>query len=122
MATKRADSEITATLEQQQLGEQFKILDPARLPEKPFSPNRERMYLLSILGAIAVGIALAAGAEYLDRGLRSEDDVRLALALPVLVTIPVITPAKGEGSLRNKLFAGSAAKMLVMAAGATWWS
>jgi hypothetical protein len=78
------------------------------------------MYVLSILGAIAVGIALAAGAEYLDRGLRSEDDVRLALALPVLATIPVITPAKG--ALRNKLFAGSAAKMLVMAAGAAWWS
>jgi polysaccharide chain length determinant protein (PEP-CTERM system associated) len=121
MATKRADSEITATLEQQQLGEQFKILDPARLPEKPFSPNRERMYMLSILAAIALGIALAAGAEYLDRGLRSEDDVRLALALPVLATIPVITPAKGV-SLRTKLFASSAAKMLVMAAGAAWWS
>ncbi len=120
MARKKLDSQVTATLERQQLGEQFKILDPARLPERPFSPNRPRLYLLSILAAIAVGVGIAAGAEYLDRGLRSEDDVRLALALPVLATIPVIAPAK-KRSLRQKLTAGSTA-MLALCAGLAWWS
>ena len=117
---KKLDSEISADVERRQIGEQFKVLDPARLPEKPSSPQRDRMYLVSIVLAVITGLGAAAGAEYLDRGLRSEDDVRLALALPVLATIPVIgTPPKM--TLRRKILAGSAvAVMLTAAAGAAW--
>ena len=37
---KKEDSKIAANLERRQIGEQFKILDPARMPERPFSPDR----------------------------------------------------------------------------------
>ena len=37
---KRLDSQMSVNLERRQIGEQFRILDPARLPEKPYSPNR----------------------------------------------------------------------------------
>jgi polysaccharide chain length determinant protein (PEP-CTERM system associated) len=87
---KRLDSEISESLERSQRGEQFRIVDPARVPERPFYPNRQRMYMMGLLIALGVGLGLAAAAEYLDRSLRSEDDVRLALALPVLATIPKI--------------------------------
>ena len=120
LSAKRLDSQVSANLERRQIGEQFRILDPARLPERPASPNRDRLYMLSIILALAVGFGSAAGAEYLDRGLRSEDDVRLALALPVLATIPVIGGTK-KMTLRRKLLAGSAAAVVVtVMAGAAW--
>jgi uncharacterized protein involved in exopolysaccharide biosynthesis len=120
LSIKRIDSQVSANVERRQIGEQFRILDPARLPEKPYSPNRDRLYLLSIVLGLVLGVGAAGGAEYLDRGLRSEDDVRLALALPVLATIPVIGPAQ-KTSRRWKLLGASAAVLVLsVAAGAAW--
>ena len=122
LSSKKLESQVSANLERRQIGEQFRIIDPARLPEKPSSPNRERLYLISIIMAIVVGLGFAAGAEYLDRGMRSEDDVRLALALPVLATIPVInsTPAKKKWFRRKAIVASAAAVALSAFAGAAW--
>ena len=40
LLAKREDSKLAANLERRNIGEQFKVLDPARVPERPFSPNR----------------------------------------------------------------------------------
>lgn len=119
LSSKRIDSQVSANVERQQIGEQFRILDPARLPEKPSSPNRDQLYVMSAVLAILVGLGVAGCFEYLDRGLRSEDDVRLALALPVLATIPVIGE-QPKGSLRRRLM-GSAALLLVTLVAASSW-
>ena len=37
LLTKKEDTKIAADLERRQIGEQFKVLYPARLPERPFS-------------------------------------------------------------------------------------
>ena len=39
---KRIQSQMAENLEKKQQGEQFKILDPARYPEKPVRPKEER--------------------------------------------------------------------------------
>ncbi len=93
LLAKKQESQIAANLERRQIGEQFKVLDPARLPEKPSSPDRPRLYLLGLVIALAAGVAWAAAAEYFDRSLRSEEDVRLALNIPVLATFPNIRPS-----------------------------
>ena len=105
LLSKQLDSQMSENLERSQRGQQFRILDPARVPDRPFYPNRPRIYLMGLMFALALGLGLAGVAEYLDRSLRSEDDVRLALALPVLATIPVIEPP-AKSTLRRKLFAG----------------
>ncbi len=87
---KKQESQIAANLERRQIGEQFKILDPARLPEKPYSPDRPRLYAMGVLGSLVFGFACAAAAEYLDRTLRFEEDIRLALNLPVVAAIPAL--------------------------------
>jgi uncharacterized protein involved in exopolysaccharide biosynthesis len=90
LLAKKQESQISANLERRQIGEQFRILDPARMPARPFTPNRPRFYAAGILGGIALGLALAFLLEYLDRSLRSEDDIRVAIGLPVLAAIPLI--------------------------------
>jgi polysaccharide chain length determinant protein (PEP-CTERM system associated) len=121
LLAKKQESQIAANLERRQIGEQFKVLDPARLPEKPSSPDRPKLYLLGLAIALAAGVAWAAAAEYLDRALRSEEDVRLVLNFPVLATFPNIRPS--SRAKRRHLAAGSAsaaAALLVAVAVVAW--
>jgi polysaccharide chain length determinant protein (PEP-CTERM system associated) len=87
---KREDSKVAANLEQRQVGEQFRVLDPARVPERPFSPDRSRINLLGAAFGLLIGLGASALLEYLDNTLKSEEDVRLVLGLPVIATIPVL--------------------------------
>jgi polysaccharide chain length determinant protein (PEP-CTERM system associated) len=120
LLAKKQESQISANLERRQIGEQFKILDPARLPEKPSSPNRPRLYLIGVFAAIAVGFLFAAGVEYFDRALRSEDDVRLAIGLPVLAAIPLMT-RKHVPIWRRKFVAVTAAMVVLVGAAVAAW-
>ena len=117
---KRMDSQISFRMEQRQQGETFRILDPPRVAERPFYPNRPRFYMMGVLVAIGVGLGLAAAAEYLDRGMRSEDDIRLALALPVLATIPDIDASRQLRRGRS-VEAAAAAITLAAASVVSWW-
>ncbi len=87
---KKQESQISANLERRQIGEQFRILDPARVPARPFTPNRPQYYGMGIVGGLIVGVGLALVLEYLDRSMRNDDDVRVAVGINVLAAIPLI--------------------------------
>ncbi len=94
-------SKISANLERRQQGEQFKVLEPANLPERPFSPNRFRLNLLGAFFGLAFGAAIAGGLEFLDKTIRSEEDVRVALGLPVLALVPRVAGDGGPAVARR---------------------
>jgi len=120
LLAKKQESQISANLERRQIGEQFKILDPARLPEKPSSPNRPRFYAIGVFAAIAIGLLIAATMEYFDRALRSEDDVRIAVGLPVLAAIPLMS-RKHVPIWRRKLVAITTATVVLVGAAVAAW-
>ena len=92
------------------------------MPEKPASPDRPRLYLIAMLAAIGVGIAFAATAEYFDRSLRSEADVRAALNLMVLATVPYMRDAAASGRrLRRQLAMGLGAVTALTVCAAVAW-
>jgi polysaccharide chain length determinant protein (PEP-CTERM system associated) len=88
---KKEEARVAADLEHAQIGEQFKVLDAARMPLAPASPDRPRMYLGGLTAGLALGVLLAAGLEYFDLTLRSESDVLAALNVPVVALIPSVT-------------------------------
>jgi uncharacterized protein involved in exopolysaccharide biosynthesis len=55
---KKEQARISANLERRQIGEQFKLLDPARLPEVPISPNRTRLTLLGAVVGFCLGVVM----------------------------------------------------------------
>jgi polysaccharide chain length determinant protein (PEP-CTERM system associated) len=123
LLTKREDSKVAANLERRQAGEQFRILDPARLPERPFSPNRSTMNLLGAMAGIALGLSLAALFEYRDTSLRTDDDVIAAIALPVLAMIPLMVTSADERTrvrARWLMVGGAAAALMVCTAALIW--
>ncbi len=85
---KSESSKLAVNLERRQIGEQFKIIDGARLPEGAVSPNRPKIIALGAALGLGLGLALVAFFEYRDSSMKTDDDVVTALALPVLARLP----------------------------------
>lgn len=84
---KKLNAQLAANMERMQKGERFKVLDPARIPQKPFKPNRTMIVFLSMaLGMVAGGV-LVFGVEYMDHSFRGIDDLEKFTGLPVLASI-----------------------------------
>ena len=123
LLAKQQDSQVAANLERRQIGEQFKVLDAARVPERPFSPNRRMIAAAGMAGGLAVGLALIALLEYFDRSFRSQADVELVLSLPVLGTVPVVGTGNASRVSRRVRVLGwalAAACVSVTAAAVAW--
>jgi polysaccharide chain length determinant protein (PEP-CTERM system associated) len=119
LLTKKQESEIAANLERQQVDAQFKVLDPARLPERPSSPDRARLYSLGSLAGLGAGLLVAVILEWFDRSLRTGGDVSAALSLPVLATIPFVR-APGHG-MRAAVVMSVGTAALAGAAAIAWF-
>ncbi|HEY4741230.1 MAG: XrtA system polysaccharide chain length determinant [Candidatus Acidiferrales bacterium] len=98
---KRDQSAMATDLEHQQQGEQFRILDPANLPDKPTFPNRRLFALGGFVGGMALGFGLAFLIEVRDTSLKTESDVEFTLHLPVLAMVPAIKSADGKRALNG---------------------
>lgn len=120
---RKEDSKTAADLERRQIGEQFKILDPAREPEKPISPKRPQLYAMGTIAGLALGLGLVVLLEYRDTTLKTEDDVVQTLMLPVLALIPMMAaPHEKRGLRKRRVLVISCAMtiVLVLSAFAAW--
>ncbi len=91
---KNLQAQMAENLERKQKGEQFKILDPAVLPEKPVKPDRNKILLIGALLGIVLGIGLTWFRESLDQSFRTVSDLEEYLGIPVLATIPNLREEK----------------------------
>jgi polysaccharide chain length determinant protein (PEP-CTERM system associated) len=117
LLTKSQESNMAAALERRQIGEQFRIIDPARLPERPISPNRPYLSLVGAAAGFGLGLALIALFEYRDTGVRTDDDVTFSLALPVLAVIPAMVTERDLGIVRQRWKMAAATSLVVVAMG-----
>ena len=85
---KKIQAQMAQNLEHKQQGEQFKILDPARVPENPVKPDRNKILLIGAVIGLALGLGLTWLRETMDQSFHTVSDVESYLGLPVLATIP----------------------------------
>ena len=87
LVDKKYQAQMAENLERKQQGEQFRILDPARLPEKPFKPDRNRILVMGAVFGLAIGLGLTRFRESMDRSFYEVSDLETYLELPVLATL-----------------------------------
>jgi polysaccharide chain length determinant protein (PEP-CTERM system associated) len=101
LLNKKLESGVSVSMEKKQKGQQFQILDPARLPEKPSSPNMKMLFLLCLAAGPNIGLGLVFLLEYLNTSFRSPKDIESYLGIPVLATVQIIYDRKDK--IRQKL-------------------
>jgi uncharacterized protein involved in exopolysaccharide biosynthesis len=90
LLAKSEASKVAADLEHRQIGEQFRVLEPARVPLRPASSVRLYVNGGGLGAGLLLGLAVVALLELRDTSFRSEEDVLGALGLPVVALVPYL--------------------------------
>jgi tyrosine-protein kinase Etk/Wzc len=83
------------------------IVDAAFIPLDPVWPNKLRNLIVGVMVSLILGIALAFLMEHLDRTVKTEEEVKKLLGMPILGQIPrregTGNGRRSKGSGRNHL-------------------
>ncbi|MGB7631695.1 MAG: Wzz/FepE/Etk N-terminal domain-containing protein [Candidatus Deferrimicrobium sp.] len=117
MTRKSMDAKVAHGLEKEQLGERFTIVEAARLPEKPSSPNIPAILLIGLVLGLGSGVGFAAVKESSDTTVHSLEQLTSAVAFSALVAIPEIVTPKDirRRKVRNGLLVGTSLAAIVLA-------
>jgi polysaccharide chain length determinant protein (PEP-CTERM system associated) len=88
---KREESVIAANLERRQIGEQFRLVDAASRPERPFNQvQRLRVMGSGAVVGLVLGLLVVGVREYRDSSFKQPEEVIRVLSLPVFASIPIM--------------------------------
>jgi polysaccharide chain length determinant protein (PEP-CTERM system associated) len=105
---KQVDAEIGKTIETNNKGERFRVVESAEIPTSPISPNRPVWFTAGTLLGMMLGLGLLVLREMSDRSFHSVMDLQNSLGLPVLAAVPdAAAVARGVGRFRLPLFGGA---------------
>jgi polysaccharide biosynthesis transport protein len=115
---KQIAAQMSTDMERRQKSERFEIIDPARVPEKPFKPDRPLFLALGLIVSLAMALLVGFGLELRNPVLLGEWE--LPEHVVVLGRVPIIDMrpkrvAKSQGKLRA-VAVGSAAACVLTAA------
>jgi polysaccharide chain length determinant protein (PEP-CTERM system associated) len=116
----RLEAEVQANLERRQLGEQFRVIEPAFPPPSPSSPNRLVIIITALMAGLSLGVAAAVVAETADSTVHEAQDLQRELGIPVLASIPTILLGPDIAARRRRWIrnlAGAAGVVLFCLAG-----
>ena len=88
---KRNQAGVSAQV-QEKMPTIIKVIERAEAPTTRYSPNIKRMMLFSVLFGLIAGIVFALLIEFLDRSLKSPDDVEKYVQVPLLGVVPQFIP------------------------------
>lgn len=96
LLNRKLEADISVNMERKQKGEQFRILDRARLPKRPVKPNMQLLFLLTVAAGFGIGGGLMFLLEYLRSDFRSPKEVEQTLGIPMIATIPYLEDRKSR--------------------------
>ena len=109
---RKIEAEQAAALERKQQGEHFRIIDPARVPEKPIKPDLKKVLPVVFILAFGLGIGIAFALEFLSKNFYDPEDVLKAVGLPILICVPYIYTEKELQRKRLKTLIYSATALV----------
>jgi polysaccharide chain length determinant protein (PEP-CTERM system associated) len=93
---KKNESELATSLERQQQGEHFRVLDPPNLPTRPYSPNRLKLLGIGLVVGVVLGALLSAATEIADDRVYSNQELKKLLPAEVIAEIPTLATVQEQ--------------------------
>jgi protein tyrosine kinase modulator len=123
LLNKSEESKLSVNLEKRQIGEHFRVLDPANVPVHPISPNRLQITGIGVFVGLLFGFAVGALLELRDATFRSEEDILEVLRLPVIAVVPYVSTVRERSRrLKTWLAVGMASAVCVAGAAYVFWA
>ena len=108
------EAQLAEDMEQRQKGEQFKIVDPAVVSDRPAAPNRSRFLLTGLILSLGLAAAAVVLAEQLDTSFHAIEELRAFTKIPVLVGIAGIATRRDTVFRRRRFRLATALAILVV--------
>lgn len=89
------EARMAQSMETENQGERFRVLEAAVPPAGPTAPNRPRLLLMGIFLAGLIAALAVLGLEQIDTTFHSVDELQQFTNLPVLAAIPRLQTAAG---------------------------
>ena len=119
LMAKHMEAKVAHGLEKEQKGERFTLIDPPRLPEKPFKPNRLAILAIGVVLGMGAGIGWAALREFSDQAVHNSDKLAMGTGFPVLGSVPAIVTGEERRRVRIRRIVSVTAALLIIAVGVT---
>ncbi len=94
LLNRKLEADIAVNMERRQKGEQFRVVDPARMPERPIEPDLRKLFIFMVALGIGFGAGISVLLEFAKPTYRSPDEIENEYDLPVLATIPQLLDPK----------------------------
>jgi polysaccharide chain length determinant protein (PEP-CTERM system associated) len=114
LVAKAAASSMATNLQIEQQGEQFRLIEPSTLPDRPSFPDRFKFSLVAAGVGLVLALLFGAGTEFIDDRIRSEIDLAEATAVPVIAEIPPLPTASEIAAARWRPYYALVAAILVV--------
>jgi polysaccharide chain length determinant protein (PEP-CTERM system associated) len=113
---KKVETELAREIEISNQGERFQIVESAKEPEYPVSPNRPLILIAGAALGLLTGLGLLVLREASDSSFHTVTDLQRTLGIPVLAAVPRIElPSDRVGRLRFlRRFVGAGAILLAL--------
>jgi phage-related tail protein len=105
-------AQLAQGMEEEQLGEIFRVIEPAFLPEKPSKPNRLVIMLVGVVLALGVSLGTTFTREYTDKRIQDGETVEAVTGMPLLCSIPHIVSVEDQLRANRRRLALAALALL----------
>ena len=93
---KQLDTKLAKGFQEAESGIAFAVVEPATLPQAPYSPQRARLILLGMAAGLGMGLGLIFLLEQNDTTFGSVEDFQAFTSLPVTGVVPNFRLAKKQ--------------------------
>ena len=90
LKSKVQQAKLAQTLEEEQKGESFTLIEPPVLPDKPEKGPRTKVFLAGLAASLLVGVGMVVLAEALDSSVRGQRALQAVTGIPPIMVIPYI--------------------------------